>query len=264
MKTKIMFLLIVCTLSACKKNTQILIPSIPNVEQPQTAPRPMTGVKTKNINGHSIITAIGYSSLAKVNEETTMDQTTGSEMNQLFRYKDGAVYRSDIFQDDRRTNRIDYLFTGQRLETMRYLEIDNKLNAEITFELHFTYKNQILEKISTKNPQGIETGYTIFTFQDGNVSQTKTYSSMGELISSTSFTYDKKTNPYLRHPGYLHAITAYNKNNITSTRLNDPIRGKIQTNYYTYDYNKSGQPVNMYTSTENQSPNLTSTFSYQT
>lgn len=261
MKTKIMFLLMVCILGACRKDTQM---PIPNIKQPQETLKPMIGVETKNINGHTIVTAIGYSNSAQVNEETAIDQTTGSEMNQLFRYKDGAVYRSDIFRDDRRTNRIDYLFTGQRLETMRYLEIDNKLNAEITFELHFTYKNQILEKISTKNPLGIETGYTIFTFEDGNVSQTKTYSSMGELISSISFTYDNKTNPYLHHPGHLHAITAYNKNNITSTRLNDHIRGNIRTTYYTYDYNNSGQPVNMYTSAENQSPTLTSTFSYQT
>ncbi|MHA4894662.1 hypothetical protein ACXZ1K_07925 [Pedobacter sp. PWIIR3] len=242
MNKKILIYLLPLIFLGCKKQSPEIIPEPTN---PDPA-KPLVSTRSTNSNGHSILTTYNYNAIGKIYQEISKDEITGQEMYEDFRHKDGVLYASDTFNDDRKLSRINYSYSENKLTKMRYYEYDQYLNTEFLFERNLEYKDGQIYKISTSDINGVTGEYTVFIFSGGNVTETKTYSANGTLINSCRYEYDQKINPYFGQYSKLQSAVGYSRANVIKSVQTDHRTNTTTTANYTYDYNKADQPTAMY------------------
>ncbi|MEJ2882254.1 hypothetical protein [Pedobacter sp. GR22-6] len=124
MNTKILICFLPLVLLACKKHQPEILPEPNSPEQAKS----LASTRSINSNGHSILVSYNYNSLGKLYQEISKDESTGMEMFQEYRHKDGILYLSDISDEQRKLSKINYTYEQNKLVKMRYFEYDQKLN----------------------------------------------------------------------------------------------------------------------------------------
>ncbi|TWR31563.1 hypothetical protein FPZ43_03565 [Mucilaginibacter pallidiroseus] len=221
-------------LFSCKKGEPVIKPEIT---------QRLSSTRTINDNGHSILTSYAYNDKGQLYLETIKDETAGSELYQQYIHKDGQLHASEVLNDERKLSRINYSHSNGWVSKMRYIDYDKYQNTELNFELNFVYENDLLAKVITINSNGQTGNNTVYTFANSNITETKTYNSTGTLLSSDTYQYDDRLNPYYKQYGYLYSSLAYSKANIVKAIHRDYVVNTVTTLNYTYTYNKSNQPI---------------------
>jgi hypothetical protein len=229
-----MLLLLLVAVTSCKKDVY---------HQEANALR-LTGSRALNINGHYILTTRTYFSDGKLQKEESLDEATGIKLTQNFYYDGEKLDHSIIKSAVKEVSKIIYVYQNNMLSKMHYLESNSAGQWELNFEKIFEFKDQRLSKI-TILPKVSSTGSRQeLTFAGNDLIGVKNYSSDNKLVSSTSYEYDKKTNPYYSPIGRHESVLEYSVNNPVKVTFTDAVNSANNHEYvYQYQYNSNGYPT---------------------
>ena len=236
MDKKLLIFLLPIFILACKKPDPIVVP----------APKLLASTRSINTNGHSILVDYSYNNKGILYQEITKDEMTGKVLYQEYGHVNGVLHHLNISNDVRKLSSINYEYVTEKLTKMRYYDYDQYLRAELLFDRIFEYQNGQLYKIATSANTGQPGEYTLFTFNGGNVTETKTYAGNGTLLNKAQYMYDDKINPYFAQYSQLYNALAYSKSNVIKATYTDHLANTVTTTLYNYTYNTAGQPMASY------------------
>ncbi|MDV2445986.1 hypothetical protein CMU93_00540 [Elizabethkingia anophelis] len=192
-----------------------------------SSPKTVTDIFTYDANGNMVkmngINSDGYS---------VFEYSADKKINKIIHY-----------DKDNKTIRLTDIFTYQGEVLIKYLaDYEDKTSNRL---IEYTYDNNGNLKTSTicEGPPCTSTHKTTFSYNGGNIQSLTNQSTGGSYISTTQYTYDNKSNPFINMNKYLRILLSgrylMNANNEITIRDNYS-NGQIS---YTVNYNNEGFPT---------------------
>lgn len=244
MKNIALFLALVL-LAACTEDQIVIQPpangafanilSITYEDIRPTSPRTWTDTYEYDAEG----ALVRYNDLSNIPKHQVFHYTGDSQLQEILTFQ--TEENQLLFRDSLTYNHI-----GQ-IEQVHKFRIDPSQNASLTHIENFSYDNNgRLRHKSTTTPSSPNPSTTRYLWNGGNIRKVDYYSSTGELLYETSYTYDNQVNYRFNFPAYRTDPFNRNHNNVTRssftdhTGLIDPICFVCETQY---EYNAQGLPI---------------------